>query len=241
MHQEAGKKTRERAASEPSPRTEGGRPEAAPRPPAACSARAVGSSVAEPAGAQSHVSLLGPPSAWAGALSGACRHGCRHKGAELRMVLGPGGGCRGPRTPGGSQSPASERPLGLGMQAAQGLRLLWGWLQGDPSSGSVSTQGAQPASGGAHPGGARSMLSWAVHELRLPTDCELPVFGRAGRSPEGSERAGSALSRLRGGPSGAGCVNSSDHSQQASSRTASYMSPKCLCICFPWLGTGRSS
>lgn len=46
---------------------------------------------------------------------------------------------------------------------------------------------------------------------------------------------------LHRGSLGACCVNFSGHSQQVPSRNASYISLKCLCICFPWPGMGRAA
>lgn len=68
---------------------------------------------------------------------------------------------------------------------------------------------------------------------------QLQIFGEAGRSQPRHRRG-----RGREGPCpalgspGAHCVNFSGHSQQVPSRNASYISLKCLCICFPWPETG---
>lgn len=55
----------------------------------------------------------------------------------------------------------------------------------------------------------------------------LGTAGRSRREVTAAQRPGVLLCKLRG------------HSQQAPSRTASYMSLKCLCACFPWPGGPR--
>lgn len=155
------------------------------------------------------------------------------RGPGHAILPGPGRGLRGPETLDGGQSPASVHPLGLRTRARTVFVLVL--AEGRPPPCRWEACGGQRGLWRANWQGC-SVLSW----LRVVV-AAVSLWGQAGRSPEGSERAGSALSRLCRGPRGVCYVNSRGRSQQASRRTASYMSLKCLCICFPWPGTGCSS
>lgn len=127
--------------------------------------------------------------------------------------------------------------LGSGRSSSETVFSLQCRLKGDPFLFKCQAYGGDSSR-------ACFALLWAGHEPWPDCRIVLSYCGSLGRSweePGGKCEAGSALSRLCGGPTGVCCVNSSGHSQQASSRNASYMSPKCLCICFPWPGTGCSS
>lgn len=70
---------------------------------------------------------------------------------------------------------------------------------------------------------------------RAHTVSQLQTFGEAGRSQPCHRRSGGRGGLCPApGSHGACCVNFCGHSQQVPSRNASYISLKCLCICFPW-------